>query len=418
MSRNKEERSLMSRNKEERSLMSRNKEESSLMSRNKEESEILGNEFQVDLIDNGAGIEIESIEQDEMDRVEVDENPYLVDAINEDGYPGFHPYADASRTFEERAGIEVDSDEQEEEALGDDLADRIRQREDAVVGSGGSEIAMLQQVGEAHKDALSAVARNVRINPPSAYRALLGGKALCSPGQAPVEVINWVGDDVEATPVTITVSPYPAIYRGPAVAALTQTGFGFARIQWGTRDSLHTVDVDVGSGFQVTIAASVVYVSVFLDPLSKLLDNTKFGISASLGFFTGNRTRPLTYTDIFESTPPSINVEVTGASNAQATFNRPYFASHVKLLVGLSLPFPADMAALPPVLLSMFSLAGQNVVGGAAGFTSVPPGGEATVNFFAQLPSLQLPNDCVKVIVTQNIATFPLVGRLIWELAL
>lgn len=293
------------------------------MSRNKEEMEVLGS---IDLVDNGASVSIENLDQDFADPVDVDEDPYIAPTVDDDGFEGFHPYAEASKTFEEQAGLEESPTAQEnteEEILGDELSARIRQREEAVEGSGGEELVMLQNADQAQKKALTSAAPYRNINPESAYNGLLGGRAVVPFGSPPIQVINWVGRDIEALPVTISIFPIGdgIALVDPAGISYAQNQIAYARITWGTRDGLQSVDVDVGTGVQLTVNASVVYVSVgnSLSEDGSPLTDTPASVAASIGFYTGSKDAPVIYT----------NYDLIGASPDTHVFKRPSYASHL-----------------------------------------------------------------------------------------
>ena len=219
----------------------------------------------VDLVSNGAFTEIE--DDDQFDPVDVDETPWMPQIVDDDGSPGSRPYVEADISFEKASGLEVDDREAAgDDILGDEFSDRMRQIDEASVDGSGrqlDDLAVHAQVAEIRhsEDKQRAPYRN--ITPESAYQGMLGGKATFNP-RTDVdvkEVVRWVGQDVEALPVTVAFSPF--------LAPVTPVGFfsppparPFVRVQWGTRDALHTVELDVGRGDQFTVAASNIYVSL------------------------------------------------------------------------------------------------------------------------------------------------------------
>ena len=107
---------------------------------------------------------------------------------------------------------------------------------------------------------LNAQAPFSRINPPSVLTGSLGTQVSVSAGELK-QVAAWAGDDAETGPVTITLA---------AVAQLDAMGddYGYAAhrpyavIQFGTRASLLTAEVDISRGCQLTVCASMVTVQV------------------------------------------------------------------------------------------------------------------------------------------------------------
>ncbi len=259
------------------------------------------------VVDNGAFAQIE--DGDVFDPLDVDADPYLPGVTDDDGFPGHRPFVDASVSFEEQEGLEQPEDQSED--FRDDLAEHMAADDEAsvdVTGRPMSDLERMAAVAGKKAQAIQVVAPFVRVNPETASRALLGGRASVRPGQDPQLVINWVGEDVEAVPVTISFNPILDLSTDTVIPR------GFVRIMWGTRDGIQTVDVDLGSGGQLTVCASVVYVYVG----SQTFTNTNITIAASLGFYPCVRTEPLTFTNYMEASP-------TGPY----TFYRPAFASHV-----------------------------------------------------------------------------------------
>jgi hypothetical protein len=280
---------------------------------------------QVDLVDNGAFTEIENLADDLADPVDVDENPFLVHAADEDGSPGFRPFVDASNTFEQQEGLEPQSEDNasEYEVIGDEFSERLKQRQDAAVGADGhpvGDLAMLAGVQQAQQKASEKVAPFVNTNPATAFRALLGGRFTVDVQKPPFQVINWVGEDVEAKPVTITLSPIidSADTNYAQVAS--------AYVMWGTRDGIQTAEIDIGHGIQFTLVASTIYVSIGLPSNYGVpgANQNVFGgtvnIAASMGFYTTAKNAALTKTN------PMIRMDNTVVT---AIVPRPAFASHI-----------------------------------------------------------------------------------------
>lgn len=196
----------------------------------------------------------------------------------------------------------------------DDYDARLQQIAESRFGPEGQpldDLTAKAQDQQIQRDAARDLAPPVSINPASAYHGLLGGQATVYPltdgagnyVQTSTEVARWTGRDTEACPVSIALDPLPAnvapLYTGqtgvippPAPPAVNPIIRPFARIQFGTRDGLVKVEVDIGSGTQIVVPASNVYVEVGLDAGS----NTEFRMSSSLAFSTVLRTLPTTRT--------------------------------------------------------------------------------------------------------------------------
>ena len=139
----------------------------------------------------------------------------------------------------------------------------------------------------------------VSLSPPSAAHALLGGSALCQPGDPTTlagrlqQVVFWAGDDLESTPCTITLGQVkaPVVSGGGSVKIRP-----VARVTWGTRTASYSVDLDIGTGAQLTVCASSVYVSCYLDVGSTQATE----LCASLGFYSSTPRNPATRTIYFD----------------------------------------------------------------------------------------------------------------------
>lgn len=308
------------------------------MPRNRDEMELLGflppragedprTSDPIDIVDNGAFRDIENLEQDFRDPLDVEANPFLPQVTDNDGAPGYRPYTDASNHFtEEDLDLSSDGDlaaetqPSSDEETDDDLASIVSQREVAAIGSDGrpvSDFKMLQRADAVRNQQIAERAKYVRVNPESAYTGLLGGQVEIPANSADQQmVINWVGEDVEATPVTISL--YPTETFSPYPTALTALPLGIATVRWGTRNGTQEAVIDIGTGCQFTINASSVYVSVghAITPLG-VANNAPIRLNASLGFYTCQKNSPLTYTSYIFN---------TGTTQSCA---RPPYASHV-----------------------------------------------------------------------------------------
>jgi len=273
------------------------------------------------LSSNGAFTEIEDF--DHFDTVDVELDPYIVRAADDDGFPGFHPYADASNafsaadgvvhehddeTFEQKEGLEAHpeaADSPDSDVLGDEFVDRLHRREAASVdelGRSRGDLAMLTHASNAAQEQNNAIAKHVRINPPSAYTALMGGSAPVTSGGPSVEVGRWEGgSDIESQPVSIAfarVSPNPSTINGPE-AGLLRPFRPYGIVQWGTRNAAISCEVDIGAGTQFTIAATAVNIQVAMDDNLRLVPFTPPGtllLAGQLSFWTIMRTAPITRT--------------------------------------------------------------------------------------------------------------------------
>jgi hypothetical protein len=93
------------------------------------------------------------------------------------------------------------------------------------------------------------------------------------------------------------------------------TARGFAVVKWGTRDGTQEVMIDVGTGTQLTVNASTIYVDVGITDDT----NIPLRLSASLGYYTGLKDEPNTFTSYIDA--------LDGLSTFVA--QRPAYASHV-----------------------------------------------------------------------------------------
>lgn len=157
-----------------------------------------------------------------------------------------------------------------------------------------------------------AISPSTSINPASWDRGTLGqtvelkpGPTADAPGQR-VMAAYWSGDDREVCPVTVTVAP-----AMPLPAGIVRP---VATVQWGVHGARYQADVDAGTGTELTISASSVYVSLYLDAGSTVACTA----SASIGFYSSNRTSPVTRT-----------AHLTFTASGNVTVPRPAFAATV-----------------------------------------------------------------------------------------
>ena len=295
------------------------------MARNREEDEMIGSIPEhgedprfadgdgVIVSSNGAFSEIEDL--DHFDPVDVDETPFMARVTDEDGYPGFRPYVDANVAFDHAAGVGIstkDPDMPEDEfAADDELAHRISQHEEAATDSVGAEvsdIAQMAQVSRMRHAELTVKAKYVRINPESAYRALLGSqRTMSTEFPEPVQVATWSADsDVETTAVTIQFLPVVNL-SFDFVARREKPVRSYGVINFGTR-GVYKAEVDIGPGVQLTLNASEVSLQVALEDMRTgpfaTNDPAQLIIAGMLSFLPCVRTAPITRTKYFDFLDP------------------------------------------------------------------------------------------------------------------
>ncbi len=137
-------------------------------------------------------------------------------------------------------------------------------------------------------------------NPPSATgkSPALGSDVILTPRTEIVQdsVARWQGEDWETGPVTVTlglVTPLVATVGGGAVRP-------FAYIRWGSYGNNYTAEVDIGTGRQFTVNASMIEVAVALDALAAS-SASQAHLSAFLSFRAMVRTSPLIRTRYLDS---------------------------------------------------------------------------------------------------------------------
>ena len=206
----------------------------------------------------------------------------------------------------------------------------------------------------------------VGVNPASWDRGVLGQTVLLkflAGGDGPVQqIVFWPGDPRESCPVTVTIAPVlplPTLSVSP-----------LASIRWGTHGAFFNANIDIGTGFQLTLSASSVYVSAFLVDGS-LAD---LNVAASIGFYAMNRTSPVFRTDRFKNL----------AGLASVDYTRPAFTSTI---VGFE---RSDATA-------SFSLTFLDVAGVSLGQHTI------VGNSYLTYP-ITLPSFCATVRVTNNSA--------------
>lgn len=112
----------------------------------------------------------------------------------------------------------------------------------------------------------------IRNTPPSILNGSLGNQANVYLGNVGagvtgtllrgelIQVANWTGDDAETLPITVTLGRVNKTL--PAKGTVYATRAPFAVLQWGTRGSLLSAEIDIALGCQLTLAASMITVQV------------------------------------------------------------------------------------------------------------------------------------------------------------
>ena len=178
----------------------------------------------------------------------------------------------------------------------DDWQQLLRDRAKAAIGPNGQLLDDFDQefeLGQQKTADAQAVAPPANTNPPSSITAILGGQAQVSANQPPIEVARWVGDDTEATNVTINVGP---VSPQNTFANTNYSYRNYARVQFGTRGFLLPVEVDLGQGCQFTVSGSMVTVALAVDPNPNATFNQSAQLVGMMSFRQANRTAPITRT--------------------------------------------------------------------------------------------------------------------------
>lgn len=206
----------------------------------------------------------------------------------------------------------------------------------------------LEQFAEARdqdEEAYRDLVQPVSIVPESAYRGMMGRRVTVDPKKDPQEAVRWVGRTTEALPVSLAISPVMA----PILYATASAPRAYASIQFGTRGGTNTVEIDIGTGFQVTLPCSVIYVSIGVDAGAVI---SPFDMSASLGFYQIVRSTPLIRTSYIDSLAASGTIQkVRPRFAAQLSFDR----------VDNSAQYEIDFQNGPTVLYSVIIPAGARL---------------------------------------------------------
>ena len=206
-------------------------------------------------------------------------------------------------------------------------------------------------------------------NPPSATGKRLGGNVTLTSGLviASAPVLRWQGNDNETLPCTITLGPVTPLAVGSSVIR------PFAYLRWGTYGMNYTAEVDIGTGRQLTVNASMVEVEMALEALSAA-NTAQANLAAVLSFRPMIRTSPLIRTRYIDS------LVQTGT----ATITVPPFA------VGLLPVQMTDTSGL--ITLAFYDTSGTIRY-------------SLSVNNGSQVVSIPLSGDIVQIIVTNTTAT-------------
>ncbi len=200
--------------------------------------------------------------------------------IVEDGYSGLSQIRDTVRPrgYEDAFQVELE-----------------RIREAARTAGVKDEFYHLVEAQLSRMRELNAAAVSVG-NPPSATGKRLGGNVTLTSGvvinSAPVA--RWQGQDNETCPVTINLGPVTPLAVSTAVIR------PFAYLRWGTYGYNYTAEVDVGTGRQLTVNASMVEVEMALEALAAA-NSAQANLAATLSFRAMVRTSPLCRTRYIDS---------------------------------------------------------------------------------------------------------------------
>lgn len=140
---------------------------------------------------------------------------------------------------------------------------------------------------EARKSDLDSVAKPVRVNPPSLYKAILSAQTTISSGNTSDYVIQWTSDDdTEARDFSIALANTSASAgtwpQGQNAVASSYSYRSRAVLQWGSRAYMNTATVDVGRGVTLNLNASAIYVKFTMDAAQANYVAGSMQLSASL----------------------------------------------------------------------------------------------------------------------------------------
>ncbi len=187
----------------------------------------------------------------------------------------------------------------------DAIALDLREASRAPNGGVNSDIQQLVNFQRIQQERNGAEALAVNTAPLSAIQnsdPKFGDVATVTAGGITVEVVRWTGNVNEARAVSISIGIADIL---PTDGTFTPTASAAARpyaiIQYGSRNFVKQVKVDVGKGINISLVASKVTVSVGLDIPS---GGTAYGtmlLGASMGFGGSPLTAPVTSTIYIDS---------------------------------------------------------------------------------------------------------------------
>lgn len=166
---------------------------------------------------------------------------------------------------------------------------------------------------EAHLDRVRKANSDAREvgNPPSATNQNLGGNVALTSDVVIVSkaLASWTGTDAESGPVTVTLGVITPL------AVITVAVRPFAYVRWGSYGVNFNAEIDIGTGRQFTVNASMIEVEGALDALSAS-NTAQANLAASLSFRPMVRTSSLIRTKYADSL----------AQNGTSTITVPPFA--------------------------------------------------------------------------------------------
>jgi hypothetical protein len=283
--------------------------------------------------------------------------------------------------------IEGDTPTGVDSAFQTDFEHEFEMREAAYKGPDGQKLDDLDHainLRHMQREEAAKEAPHRNINPPSWDRGKLGGGYLLRPG-VPTSaaglqqlLVHWPGDDREVVPVVVTANP---------LNPLPTSGFvlrPFINVKWGNNNGEFEADIDVGTGVQLAISASSVYVTAGLDALS----TTDLFVSAAIGFYSADKACQAARTSYLDAI-------ASGATTAGIA--RPRFATTIAsfLRSDVANAYTLNLKDANGTIIGAIAVAANTIV------TNVP-----------------LPNDCRTVdVVNGGAGGSTPSARLVWGLS-
>ena len=151
------------------------------------------------------------------------------------------------------------------------------------------ELAQKVQLREIKRARDEVSAPSISTVPKSWDSGVLGGEVTLQPNQNTAlagekrQVVFWTGEERESTALTVTVRPLglPDTVGGSSVIRPV------AEIIWGTRGQFRA-EIDIGTGIELTLTGSSIYVNAFLDTGS----TTQLKVEAGIGFHAAYTHNP------------------------------------------------------------------------------------------------------------------------------